>query len=67
MIIDYQGTIAVFTAENKDDLEWLEDTHNEPWQWLGKSLVVDWRLALNLERELQEAGIEMVRKKVVNG
>lgn len=40
--------------------EWIEENvQSEEWQWLGPSLVVEWRTVENLIAGMIEAGLEV--------
>lgn len=62
MIINDQGTVVTFTPEGDFEYEWLTlNVESEPWQWLGKSLVVDHRFAEDLIDGVQGAGFVIER------
>ena len=62
MIVDDQGTVVTFTPEGDFEYEWLMlNVESEPWQWLGKALVVDHRMAGDLLDGVQGAGFVIER------
>lgn len=57
MTIADQGSIVLFIARSDEELKWLqENTDAESWQWMGRSLVVDHRLAEDLIQGVRDAG-----------
>ncbi len=63
MIINDQGTVVTFTPEGDMEYEWLTlNVESEPWQWLGKTLVVDPRFASDLLDGVQGAGFVIERE-----
>jgi hypothetical protein len=57
MIIDNQGSVVVFSPEGDLEYEWLTlNTETEPYQWQGRSLVVDHRYAEDLIEGVRSAG-----------
>ena len=57
MVVNDQGSVVVFTPEGDYEYEWLMlNTDNEPWQWQGRSLVVDHRPAQGLVEYLESEG-----------
>lgn len=63
MVIRNEGTVVSFTPEGDFEHEWLVlNTNAEPWQWLGKSLVVDHRFADDVEQGIVDAGFIIERE-----
>jgi hypothetical protein len=63
MVIEDQGTVVLFTPEGDYEHEWLAlNVESEPWQWLGKSLVVDHRMAQGLVEMVEDNGFVVERK-----
>jgi hypothetical protein len=57
MIIRNEGSIVLFQPEGDFEYEWLmTSVESEPWQWMGRSLAVDYRMADNLIEGCQGAG-----------
>ena len=57
MIIDNQGSVVIFEPEGNLEMEWVMlNVDCEPWQWQGGGLVVDWRMAEDLEDGIRDAG-----------
>jgi hypothetical protein len=55
------GTVIRLTPMTNYGQEWIDaNVHSEPWQWLGKSLVVDWRFARSLVEGAGEAGLRVL-------
>lgn len=50
MLVTRNGlNVTSFTPENSEERDWLnQNTNAEPWQWLGRSLHVDTRMAEDL-------------------
>ena len=58
MIIDNQGTIVLFCPENDLESEWLiTNVQAEEYQWMGRTLSVDHRMADDLFQVVAEAGL----------
>jgi hypothetical protein len=54
--VENHGTIFLFTATNTDALEHLRNNVSEEAQWLGNSLAVEHRYAVDLAAALQAEG-----------
>lgn len=58
MIVSKEGSLVTFTPEGDIEHEWLvSNTNAEPWQWLGRSLAVDARIAVDLYAAVVDAGL----------
>lgn len=56
-----EGTIWTFTPLNEDARRFFrEHLQTEPWQWLGESLCVDHRPAMELHQHLIDEGFSLV-------
>ena len=53
-----EGTVVIFTPLTKDAEAFLERCDSEPWQWVGPSLVVDHRPAMDLIEAIRMEGLE---------
>jgi hypothetical protein len=63
MIIKNDGSVVLFTPEGDFEYEWMTlNLETEGWQWLGRSLVVDHRMAPDLEDLVVEAGFVLDRE-----
>jgi len=52
------GSVWQFTPMNEGALSWIgENVQAEGWQWLGDSLVVDWRYGMGLVELMRNAGL----------
>lgn len=52
-----QGSLVGFRATNDDALAWLmRETESERWQWLGRTLYVDHRLAPTIIAAIDSEG-----------
>jgi hypothetical protein len=57
MRIDNQGSVIMFQPDGDFEYEWLTlNTDAEPYQWLGRNLVVDHRMAEDLLQGVRDAG-----------
>ena len=53
-----QGTVFLFNSLTARAQEWVDDNVvSEPWQWLGRTLVVEARYASGLAQAMQDAGL----------
>lgn len=63
MIIKNEGTVVLFSPESDYEYEFMMvNLETEGWQWLGKSLVVDHRMASDLTDIIVEAGFIINRE-----
>jgi hypothetical protein len=63
MIIKNDGSVVLFTPEGDFEYEWMMlNLETEGWQWLGKSLVVDHRMAQGLTDGIEDAGFVIERQ-----
>jgi hypothetical protein len=59
MRISDEGSVVLFTPDNTQEKQWLdENTTYEPYQWLGPSLVVEHRFAVDIVEGVKEAGFK---------
>ena len=57
MIIKNEGSVVVFEPEGDFEYEWLTlNLETEGWQWMGRNLVVDHRMAGDVAELVQGAG-----------
>ena len=57
MIIINEGSVVQFMPEGDFEYEWLMlNTDSEPYQWMGRNLVVDHRMAGDLIQGVESAG-----------
>lgn len=57
MIIKNEGSVVVFEPEGDFEYEWLTlNLETEGWQWMGRNLVVDHRMAGDVADLVQGAG-----------
>lgn len=57
MVVNDQGSVVIFTPEGDFEYEWMMlNLETEPWQWQGRSLVVDHRPAQDLVEIIQHEG-----------
>ena len=57
MKIKDDGSVVLFTPGNDQEMKFMKEAlDTEPWQWLGKSLVVDHRYAEDLVELFAEEG-----------
>ena len=55
--IENHGSIIAITPMSEAARAWVnENLQTEPWQWLGGSLCVDWRMAEPIFAALNEVG-----------
>ena len=60
--ISDQGSILLIRPLNEAARQWLdENVVSEPWQWIEGALCVDARLARDLVREIDAAGLTVSR------
>mgnify|MGYP001563717697 CR=1 FL=1 len=60
MLINDEGSIVQFCPEGDLEYEWLEaNVEAEGWQWLGRTLCVDARMAGGLVEVVQSGGWEI--------
>lgn len=53
-------SIVLVTPENRQERKWLEQSTNaDAWQWLGGSLAIDARFALDLLEGARSAGLDV--------
>lgn len=63
MNVKNDGSVVLFTPEGDFEYEWMMlNLETEGWQWLGKSLVVDHRMADDLYEVIAEAGFVIDRE-----
>ena len=52
-----QGSVVQITPVSPAAKEWIDDNvASEGWQWLGRSLCIDWRYGALLLADLEDAG-----------
>lgn len=57
MIIKNEGSVVVFEPEGDFEYEWLTlNLETEGWQWMGRNLVVDHRMANDIAELVSGAG-----------
>jgi hypothetical protein len=60
VVISDEGTIVTFTPLTDEARDWFDDNvHSESWQWLGRALGVDHRLASDLVAGIADAGLRV--------
>jgi hypothetical protein len=58
VIVENFGSIIGITPMTPEAREWIdENCQIEEWQWLGRTLNVDFRLAADVLQGMQEAGL----------
>lgn len=58
-IVDH-GSLVAFTPTTEQEYQWMcENLSIESWQWLGRALQVDHRMADDLIEVMKEEGIEV--------
>lgn len=63
MLTDFQinaqsSSLVGFTPITEAADEWMTDNvHSEPWQWLGSTLWVDYRMAQAILDAIQDSGL----------
>lgn len=57
MRINNEGSVVQFIPESDEETDWLnEEVLADDFQWLGKTLVVDYRMAQDLFQAVRDAG-----------
>jgi len=60
VILRNEGTIVMLTPMTPDVKEWFdENVQSEGWQWMGESLCIDSRFAMDLVIGINEAGFSI--------
>ena len=68
MLINNEGSVVQFTPEGDFEYEWLTlNTDAAPYQWLGRSLVVDHHMAGDLLAAVQSEGFVSGGSHVAGG
>ena len=63
MVVNDQGSVVIFTPEGDFEYEWMMlALETEPWQWQGRSLVVDHRPAQGLVELIEGEGFIIERQ-----
>lgn len=58
VVVTPNGSVVGFRLITPAAHEWVEENvQSEPYQWLGGSLVVDWRFAASLRDGMEAAGL----------
>ncbi len=56
--VSNEGSVVLFTPLTEDARAWIdENVQSESWQWLGASLAVDHRFAMDLLNGMAGAGL----------
>ncbi len=57
-----KGSIVRITPISATAKQWLENhAAFEEWQWVGRSLCIDWRCGALLLAAIEDAGFELVK------
>jgi hypothetical protein len=60
VLVRHEGTVWIFNPLTSVAHEWFAgNVQSEPWQWLGASLVVEHRFAVDLIKGITDAGFSV--------
>lgn len=60
--IENHGSVFLVTPLSLEAQEWIDqNVETESWQWMGRSLGVEWRFADMLANEMTLAGLEVLQ------
>lgn len=58
VLFEDHGTIALLTPQTDAGREWIETRlDTEPWQWLGRSLTIESRYAIEIMEGMEVDGL----------
>ena len=64
LVVTHDRSVSLFTPYGPEATSFLHDeVAQEPWQWLGPSLVVEWRYTEPLVKAAREHGIDVEKER----
>jgi hypothetical protein len=63
-VVRSQGTTWVLRPMNRRASRWLDNNaESEPWQWVGRALVVEWRFGRDLLTAISNDGLTIKNQR----